>query len=108
MGRDFDRVSSIFLAVTQPAVVRTNINKGSVKTGKKDSLIVSEGTTRRTFNISYSVNNNLVEEEKPFSQRRMASHPNGQHFWSSGCATLLAHHRYYYFCFQFSMLAFLF
>lgn len=96
MGRDFDRVSSIFLAVNQPAVVWTSVTDGNGKASKKDSLVISEGTTRRTLNISYSVNKNPIAEEKSFieGERVTVHHPNGQHFWSSGCATLLAHHRY--------------
>lgn len=98
MGRDFDRVSSIFLATNQPAVGRRNTTDGNSRADQRDSLVVSDGTTRRTLSISYSVNNNFIElPERSFSQDAMVQHPSKSHFWSSGCATLLAHHRYYIF-----------
>jgi len=104
MGKDFDRVCSLFRV--PECVNETMANLVKVNCTRNDSLVICEGIMGRKLNINFSVadtrNANVLNDadgrlrEQPQRRINLNEIPRKDGFWFGGCATLLAYHRYHY------------
>lgn len=110
MGADFDRVGIIFSSekCALPPV-NSKLQNINCTRGRRDSLIVHEGTSHRKLRINYSINCNFSLRSAPksfFSESCTADNSIAgeekmkiKHifpsvsFLSIGCASLLAYHK---------------
>lgn len=105
MGKDFNQAGLIFISADNEAIYTNTKNALNARHDHNgnDSLIVADDSCYRTLNINYSVTCNTFCDKSNACQSKIMDQSKDSYgvfsihtIWNRGCASLLAHHRYFF------------